>query len=136
MDEISIFSLSVSGHCCIDGSSIHQPIFCSLSCPTVHAPLSSPPHPSPNMSLAFLCFRGLSPCLLVSFLQCLVSFCMSEITYFFLFGNVQECSRCDSRVNPLRIGFSCVQSIEDEIIILMGPTWEVHLTVLGGRKLC
>ena len=33
-------------------------------------PSSSPPHPSPKISLAFLCFAGLSPFLLVLNLQC------------------------------------------------------------------
>ena len=37
---LSLFRLSVSGRCCLDGSSIHQPIFCCSS----HSP-DTCPHP-------------------------------------------------------------------------------------------
>ena len=72
--ELLLFPLSVSGHCCLDGASIHQLIFCCLShspgtCPhpvlhilltislwlfvplSRHLPSPSPPHPSHNISL-------------------------------------------------------------------------------------
>ena len=56
-DRRPLFRLSVSGCCCLRGSSIHQLIFC---CPTLQTlAKSSPPHPSPKI-LAFLCLFGLS----------------------------------------------------------------------------
>ena len=74
-----LFRLSISGRCCLDGSSIHQPI-CSCSS---HSP-DTCPHPvlhillprslwSSSVSLVFHFFF---------FLQCRMSFYMSEITIF------------------------------------------------------
>ena len=53
------FRLSISGRCCLDGSSIHQPIFCCSS----YSPQSSPPqcdHIILTISLVFLCLFGIA----------------------------------------------------------------------------
>ena len=39
--SLSLFYLSVSGRCCLDGSSIHQPIFCCSSHPPDTCPIQS-----------------------------------------------------------------------------------------------
>ena len=107
---LSFTLISVSGCCCLDGysiESIHQPIFCCSS----HSP-DTCPHPVlhiflQNISLAFLCFFGLSHFLLVLLSPVLGFFfyiqCMSEITYLLLFNKVQECFRCESEFIGYRL---------------------------------
>ena len=77
----SLRPLSTSGRCCLDGSSIHQPIFCCSS----YSPQSSPPqcdHIILTISLVFIFFFGIALFLLV-LISSMVGFVyLSEITYF------------------------------------------------------
>ena len=79
---LSLFRLSVYRRCCLDGSSIHQPIFCCLS----QSPDTSPIQSSTSFTqYLFNCPLFLWPFTFPSSinLPCLVYFEMSKITYIF-----------------------------------------------------
>ena len=104
-----ILNLTVSARCCIDGSSIHQPIFyCSSQSPDTIAPIQSSTSLSqglfglPLFLCTFTCPSSIN-------FSCLVSFYMSEITLCLLFDTVEKCSRCDSKC----ISYVLVCSVHD-----------------------
>ena len=94
--DVVDFCLSVSGRCCLDGSSIHQPIFCcsSHSPESRHLLPSSPPHSSPKISLFLLPFTF--PCSIIfSSVWCL--FVCFEILSSSVMDWIVLCSVCDTR---------------------------------------
>ena len=84
-------------------------------------PPSSPPHPSPNIYLTFLCFFGLSLFLLVLISPVFVVVLVYvRINLCLLFNKVHRCFRCDSEfiiyglVCSRLIGHHCLsQHLED-----------------------